>query len=73
MCNLFDEETKNGTDMGCYSELLKKAVESIFHTFKKRALTSLLSGRGGMLVETNKQVSATTDFELVTWLVIKAQ
>lgn len=71
LCNLFDAETKNGSDMGLYSELLQKAVESIVHTFKKRALTGLLAGRGGVLPEASKQVSLTTDFELVTWLVIK--
>ena len=72
LCNLFDAETNNGSDMGHYSELLRKAVESISHTFKKRTLTGLLSGRGGMLTDVHKHVSATTDFELVTWLVIKA-
>ncbi|MGH7962480.1 MAG: C-terminal helicase domain-containing protein, partial [Candidatus Binatia bacterium] len=71
LCNLFDAETKNGADMGLYSGLLQKAVESIAHTFKKRALTGLLSGRGGVLVETSKQVTSTSDFQLMTWLVIK--
>jgi len=71
LCNLFDAETKNGSDMGLYSELLQKAVESIVHTFKKRALTGLLSGRSGVLVEANKQVTSTSDFQLITWLVIK--
>lgn len=71
LCNLFDQETHNGSDMTRYGELLQKAVESISHTFKKRALTGLLSGRAGILIEASKQVSTTTDFELVTWLVIK--
>lgn len=71
LCNVFDAETKNGADMGLYSELLRKAVESIVHTFKKRALSGLLSGRSGVLVEANKQVTSTSDFQLITWLVIK--
>ena len=54
-----------------YSGLLKRAVDSIVSTFKKRVLTSLLSSRGGLLADTSKQVSETTDFELITWLVIK--
>jgi hypothetical protein len=70
LCNLFDKETQNGSDLKRYNALLEKAVESLTHTFKKRALTGLLSGRGGILPEVSKQVSATTDFELVTWLVI---
>ena len=71
LCNLFDAETRNGADMNPYSELLRKAVDSIVHTFKKRALTGLLSGRSGVLVEANKQVTSTSDFQLMIWLVIK--
>jgi hypothetical protein len=71
LCNLFGTETCNGAEMTRYSELLQKAVESIVHTFKKRTLTGLLSGRGGMLPEVHKHVSATTDFELITWFIIK--
>jgi hypothetical protein len=54
LCNLLDQETKNGADMTRYSKLLQKAIESIAHTFKNRVLTGLLSGRGAMLVEANK-------------------
>jgi len=72
LCNLFDKETMNGANMSAYSELLHKAVDSIVHTFKKRALTGLLSGRSGVLVEANKQITSTSDFQLMTWLVIKS-
>lgn len=71
LCNLFDQETRNGSDMTRYSELLQKAVESISLTFKKRALTGLLSGRGGVLPEAHKQVSTTTEFALITWLIVR--
>ncbi|MBI3249158.1 MAG: DEAD/DEAH box helicase family protein [Deltaproteobacteria bacterium] len=71
LCNLFDAETANGADLSSYSELLRKTVDSISYTFKKRALTGLLSGRSGVLVEANKQVTSTSDFQLITWLVIK--
>ena len=71
LCNLFDEDTQGGSDMSRYGELLGKTVESITHTFKKRALGALRSGRGGVLPEVGRQVTAATDFELVTWLVIK--
>ena len=54
LCKLFDQDTHNGSDMTRYSELLQKAVESIVHTFKKRTLTGLLSGRGGVLVEASR-------------------
>lgn len=71
LCNLFDKETQNGGDMVHYSRLLEKAVDSIAHTFKKRAVSSLLAGRGGVLPEAQKQARSAGDFELITWLIIK--
>ena len=71
LCALFDEHTDNGVNMSDYDKLLREAVRSISHTYEKRALSSLRSGRGGVLPLESEQVSDTTDFELVTWLVIK--
>ncbi len=71
LCDLFNSETSNGGDMSHYDDLLSKAVSAIVHTFKKRSLTSLLSGRGGKLIDQSKQASGKEDFELVSWLVIK--
>lgn len=72
LCNLFDREIQNGAEMGLYNELLKKAVASIARTFKKRTAQQLVSGgRGAVLVEQTKQVSDATDFDLITWLVLK--
>ena len=70
LCSLFDHETQNGRDMSRHSALLEKAVNSIAQTFRKRAVSGLMSGRGGLLNHSNKQVSETTDFDLITWLVI---
>ncbi len=71
LCNLFDQETGSGNDMSRYSELLSRAVDSIARTFQRRVIRHLQSGRDGVLVDQGKQVSETSDFELVTWLVIK--
>lgn len=71
LCNLFDQETNNGSDMRHHSELLKEAVDSIAHTFRKRTVTGLLSGRSAVLPDASQQVSTTTEFELITWLIIK--
>ncbi|MBN1877216.1 MAG: ATP-dependent helicase [Anaerolineae bacterium] len=72
LCDLFDAGTQNGEDMVYYNTLLDRAVASIEHTFKKRAAAQLVNaGRGGMLMERKQQVTQTTDFTLVTWLVIK--
>ena len=71
LCRLFDKETKDGNDMTRYSDLLDKVVASIAGTFRKRNAANLLNGRGGRLVSSQKQVTTTTDFDLITWLVIR--
>jgi SNF2 family DNA or RNA helicase len=71
LCNIFDTETKDGTEMTFYTELLNQAVESFSGTFKKRAVAGLQSGRDGTLIAQSKQVRSTSDFELISWLVIK--
>jgi len=71
LCNLFDRQTNNGFDMSLYNDLLKRAVDSIADIYKKRSIGNLLSSRRAVLVEQAHQVKATTDFELITWLVIK--
>ena len=70
LCNLFDMETDNGKSMYHYNNLLQKSIGSLSRTYQKKAITELISGRGGRLVEQQKQVSNMTDFELITWLVI---
>ncbi|MEG4209985.1 helicase-related protein [Microcoleus sp. S13_B4] len=71
LCNLFDRQTNNGSDMSLYNDLLKEAVDSIAGIYNKRLIGNLLSSRRAVLVEQPHQVKATTDFELITWLVIK--
>jgi hypothetical protein len=71
LCDLFNGETCNGSDMAKYDELLEKAVQAIKQTFKRRNIGGLLSGRGGKLVAKARQITGVEDFELITWLVIK--
>jgi len=71
LCNLFDKETCNGSDMKKYADLLEKAVDSIIRTFQKRTIGSLQAGRDGVLIDQSKLAKNTGDFELVSWLVIR--
>jgi hypothetical protein len=68
---LFDNETKNGSDMSAYNELLAAAAASIARTFEKRVAAGLQSGRGFVIPDEQEQVREMTDFELITWLVVK--
>lgn len=71
LCQLFDTDTNNGADMKKYNGLLTAAVDSIARTFQKRLATGLQSNRDFVIPKQNEQASETTDFDLVTWLVIQ--
>jgi hypothetical protein len=70
LCTLFDQQTADGSNTALYDGLLKKAVESIVSTFRKRVATGLQTGRSFKIPDQKDQANDTTDFELVTWLVI---
>ena len=71
LCELFDAETQDGTDMSHYSDLLNKAVTAIISQFQRKNISNLFTGRGGKLIGQRDQVHQADDFELITWLVIK--
>ncbi|MEA5536907.1 helicase-related protein [Crocosphaera sp. XPORK-15E] len=71
LCQLFNQRTSNGSTMSKESDLLDKAVQSITRTFTKRVTKNLFkSGKGGITPFKEQQVTKTTDFELITWLII---
>jgi len=71
LCRLFNAQTKNGEDMTAYNDLLKKAVTAIEGMFRKRTAGKLLEGRSAVLPGLEEQISDKTDFDLITWLVIR--
>lgn len=71
LCDLFDTETAHGRQMGRYSLLLKKAVAAIAEQFGRKNVANLFSGRGGKLLGSQSTIKDSTDFDLITWLVIK--
>jgi SNF2 family DNA or RNA helicase len=71
LCDLFDERTQNGADMNHYQQLVRSALRSIEQTFQRRAATTLLSSRSGLLpTQSDTPVAESNDWELVTWLVV---
>lgn len=70
LCDLFDARTQDGQDMTHYSGLIEKATASIAAGFRKRIAAGLQSGRGFVIPDQAQQATETSDFELVTWLVI---
>lgn len=72
LCRLFDCRTENGSDMREHSRLIEAAVSSVAGTFQQRLASGLQRSRQFVLPEVSDQVLPTSDFELVTWLVILA-
>ncbi len=70
LCDIFDKETKDGSDMVKYNSLLQQAIEQISTAFLVRELEKVRSGRGALLLDLEQQVTEQTDFNLITWLVI---
>lgn len=72
LCDLFNEETKQGENMNQYTELLKQAIEEISRVFNKRSSQKITGNdRGALLIPKAKRINEIDNFELVTWLVIK--
>ena len=71
LCELFNVETQNGADMSRYSGLLDRAVAAIVAQFAKKNIANLFAGRSGKLLSAAQQIQSSTDFDLITWLVIK--
>lgn len=71
ICNIFNEEIKDGLDMSKYSELLENAVNEIRHVYKKRSLASLTKSRSATIADKTEQVNDFNSFELITWLIVR--
>ena len=55
-----------------YNDLLNRAINSVAHTFLKRTAAGLQSGRDFIIPDKKEQARESSDFELITWLVIKS-
>jgi SNF2 family DNA or RNA helicase len=71
LCKKFNAETNNGEDMSAYDELLKSALSEVKKNFQKRNESNLFTGRGGTLVSTHEETFESSNFRLITWLIVK--
>ncbi len=73
LCDRFDRETDQGRNMAQYDQLLTDAIAHIrqsHNTTQTRGL-GLGGGRDFVLPKASETPNNDTDFELITWLVIK--
>ena len=73
LCDRFDRETAQGKDMAVYDKLLTDALAHIRQSHGATQAQGLRAGgrRDFVLSKASTTPSTGTDFELVTWLVIK--
>lgn len=73
LCQRFDQETQNGDQMGHYEKLLSTCIAHIRQAHNRQQAAGLgLSGDAGFkLPRASEAPRGASDFELVTWLVIK--
>ena len=69
LCSQFNAETKDGKDMGHYSELLYFAVESIVNVNEEDSIDSFLSGKQISLALNT--IDGLDDFELVCFVTVR--
>ncbi len=71
LCDIFNNETDNGKKMDKYAELSQKAIKEISRVFQKRNTGRLSTSRDAVLIPQTHQVGSKSDFELITWLIVK--
>ncbi len=71
LCNYFNEETDNGNDMTIYEMLLDVALNSIRKEYNRKVNDQLDASPDTLLPTADSQITEKTEFELVTWLVIR--
>ena len=72
LCDQFDRETQNGTDMSHYDKLLDTVITHISKKHQATQIQGLAAGasHSSKLTPVSKSPRQADNFELVTWLVI---
>ena len=71
LCNWFNEETDNGNDMTIYEMLLDTTLNSIRKEYNRTVNDQLDASPAALLPTAEDQITEKTEFELITWLVIR--
>lgn len=71
LCDWFNTETANGSEMTFYKMLIDEVLESIRYHYDEKLNREFRSNSQFLIPAADEQVGETTDFELVTWLIIR--
>lgn len=71
LCHSFDAETRYGEAMERYNALVAAAVADIGRAYAVRAAAGLAAGRGARLADGAAQARTDSEYELITWLIVR--
>ncbi|QUJ76960.1 DEAD/DEAH box helicase family protein [Sulfitobacter albidus] len=71
LCTAFNAETKDGRKMETYSDLLNSAIKSMIEVKEERDIDSLFSG--GHTTALTQTIAGLEDFELIAFIVVRAE
>ncbi len=66
--HIFNEETRDGANMGRYSQLLSDAIRSMIDVTEERDIDSLFTG--GHTTALTQQIAGLDDFELIAFIAV---
>ena len=70
LCDWFNTETANGSEMTFYKMLIDETLESIRYHYNEKLNTEFRANSKFLIPTADEQIGDTTEFELITWLVI---
>ena len=70
LCDWFNTETANGSEMTFYKKLIDEVLESIHYHYDEKLNREFRSNSQFLIPKADEQVGEATEFELITWLVI---
>ena len=71
LCDWFNTKTANGSEMTFYKMLIDEVLESIRYHYDEKLNREFRSNSQFLIPTTDEQIGETTEFELITWLVIR--
>ena len=70
LCDWFNIETANGSEMTIYKMLIDEVLESIRYHYDEKLNAEFRENSKFLIPTADEQIGDTTEFELITWLVI---
>ena len=71
LCDMFNQETNNGSEMSRFNDLLTNCTKEIARLFNKKNNLQVMNNRNALFTTVENRINEVDNFELITWLIIK--